>query len=243
VIGRFAVISEVDAVFAIVRSGAPTITLAVLELFAVLVSALVVVADAVLLKSVVRFTVATIVKVADSPVASGAPIAQVTVWLVIAHTGDVGNVEVGTTLLGRISVTTTLFAVAPPMLVTVMVKVTELPVAAVCELGFLTTTMSAIGASVLVDVTLGVDVIAGVVVAVVVPVEVRVGVVVAVGLDVGGQGTIGFGTHDGVLVGACASTTLVAWFASVSVSAPSTSKAGMTRNRTSNGKRIQPPLN
>jgi hypothetical protein len=139
VIGRFAVIDDVDAVFTTVRSGAPTMTLAVLELFDVFVSWLVVVADAVLEKSVVVFTVATMVNVADSPVASGAPIWQVTVWLVIAHTGDVGNVDVGTTLVGRMSVTTTLFAVAPPMFLTVIVKVTELPVAAVCELGLLTT--------------------------------------------------------------------------------------------------------
>jgi hypothetical protein len=209
--------------------------LAVLELLAVEISWLVVVADAVLVKSVVLFTVATIVKVADSPVASGAPIAQVTVWPVIAQTGDVGDVEVGTTLAGRVSVTTTLFAVAPPMLRTVIVKVTELPVAAVCELGFLKTAISARGTSVLVTVVDGVTEVEGVTVTAEVAVAVPVGVLVG---GAGGQGTVGSGMH-----GACASTTLVSELATMSVSAPSTSKAGTTRNRTSNGIRIQPPLN
>jgi len=196
------------------------------------------VADAVFVKSVVRFTVATIVNVADSPVASGAPIAQVTVWLVIAQTGDVGDVEVGTTFVGRTSVTTTLFAVAPPMFRTVIVKVTEPPVGAVCELGLLITSMSARGTSVLVTVVDGVTEVEGVTVTAEVAVGVLVGGGVCVGTVVGGQGIPGRGIQV-----TCASTTLVSELATMSDTAPNTSKAGTTRNRTSNGIRIQPPLN
>jgi hypothetical protein len=97
--------------------------------------------------------------------------------------------------------------------------------------------MSAIGGSVAVGDVLGVTEIDGVAVTAEVAVEVLVAVAVFVGVVVGGQTNPGTGKQT------CASTTLVSELATMSDTAPNTSKAGMTRNRTSNGIRIQPPLN
>jgi len=93
------------------------------------------------------------------------------------------------------------------------------------------------GSGVLVVVTVDVVVAVNVDVFTGVLVRVAVGETAGVGLDVGGQiKNGGFETH-------CASATLVFSPVVCSASAPSNNRAGITRNRTSKRKRIQPPLN